>query len=65
MILFGEAFHSFFFFFFLFLFETTNYGISVPRREILESSVGHPMPFSLSIAGPHIKVGRPVPGNGS
>ena len=30
-----------------------------------ESNIGHPMPFSLSIAGPHVHIGCSIHGNGS
>ena len=61
----ARLFHSFSFFFFFFFFSRRQIMASPRRGEIPESSVGHPMPFSLSIAGPRIHVGRPVPGKGS
>ena len=68
-ILFSEAFLSFlfsFFFFFFFAFRDDKlWHLRTEEEKFPESNVGHPMPFSLSIAGLHVHIGYSVPGNGS
>ena len=53
-----------FFFFFAFR-DDKLWHLRTEEEKFPESNVGHPMPFSLSIAGPHVHIGYSVPGNGS